>query len=136
MNPTKAMLPAPGVRELKSFSRTLGIAFALFVGVLLPFLFTTQFKTWPFVVGGLLVLWGELLPLSLRPVYAGWFRLGLALSRITQPVILAIVFFGVVTPMGWVRRKAGASRIVVKLDQHAESYRAPPQPSTRFEDPF
>jgi len=39
-----------------------------------------------------------------------WLRFGEALSRITQPIILGIVYYGVLTPTGVLRRRFGKSR--------------------------
>ena len=46
-------------------------------------------------------------PASLRGVYRGWMRIGLLLNRIVSPIVLGIVFFLVVTPMGLIMRLTG-----------------------------
>ena len=58
-------------------------------------------------IGGLLVLGGLLVPGSLGPVYRGWMRMALAISRVTTPVFLGVVYFAVLTPIGMLRRALG-----------------------------
>ncbi|HEU4749107.1 MAG TPA: hypothetical protein VFS56_11440, partial [Gemmatimonadaceae bacterium] len=45
-----------------------------------------------------------LIPGRLGPVRRAWMRLGEGIGRITTPVILAIVYYAVVTPVALVRR--------------------------------
>jgi Saxitoxin biosynthesis operon protein SxtJ len=59
------------------------------------------------VIGGALVGAGLLLPGSLGPVYRAWMRLALVLSRVTTPVFMGLIYFGLFTPVGLVRRWLG-----------------------------
>lgn len=47
----------------------------------------------------------------LVPIAARWMRVGSAISRITTPVFLTIVYLVVFTPMAWMRRVFGRSPI-------------------------
>jgi hypothetical protein len=58
-------------------------------------------------LGTLLVAAGLLAPARLGPVYRGWMRLAHAMSRVTTPVFLGVVYFGVFTPLGLVMRLLG-----------------------------
>lgn len=57
--------------------------------------------------GAVLVIAGALLPGQLSPVYRGWMRLGLALSKVTTPIFMGLIYFVVLTPMGFLLRVAG-----------------------------
>ena len=58
-------------------------------------------------LGGLLILAGLLVPAQLGPVERAWMGLSHAISRITTPVFLAVVYFLVITPTGIAMRLAG-----------------------------
>jgi hypothetical protein len=58
-------------------------------------------------VGGTLILTGLIAPLALRPVYRAWMEMALVISRVTTPIILGIMYFGVIMPIGLVRRMLG-----------------------------
>ena len=59
-------------------------------------------------VGALLVLAGLIAPTKLGAVERAWMALGRALSRISTPIVLALVYFLVLTPIGLVRRRRGS----------------------------
>jgi hypothetical protein len=62
-------------------------------------------------LGGGLLLAGLLAPGRLGPVYRGWMRFGLALSKITTPILMGIVFFLVIAPIGLVMRLFGRNPV-------------------------
>ena len=46
-------------------------------------------------------------PAALGPVYRGWMRIAHAISRITTPIVLGIMYFLVITPIGLLLRATG-----------------------------
>ena len=58
-------------------------------------------------IGFLLVAAGAFFPGVLRVPYRGWMALAEALSIVMTNVILAVVYFGVVTPIGLIRKAFG-----------------------------
>lgn len=56
------------------------------------------------LLGSALALAGLVAPGRLGPVYRAWMSLALALSKVTTPVFMAVIYFGVVTPIGVVVR--------------------------------
>jgi hypothetical protein len=62
-------------------------------------------------IGTLLVLLGVIAPGVLSPVYRVWMGAATALSKLTTPILLALVYFGVLTPIGILRRIVGKGRV-------------------------
>lgn len=58
-------------------------------------------------IGAALILSGLMLPDALRPVYRAWMGLALVISKVTTPILLALMYFGIITPIGLVRRVFG-----------------------------
>ena len=58
-------------------------------------------------VGILLVLSGLLIPGRLDLVYRIWMGLALAISKVTTPIFMGLVYFVVIMPMGILRRNLG-----------------------------
>ena len=58
-------------------------------------------------IGGLLFLAGLVVPGHLGPIHRAWMSLAAAISRVTTPIFLGIVYFLVVTPIGWLLRIVG-----------------------------
>jgi hypothetical protein len=70
-------------------------------------------------------------PVLLAPLNRLWTRFGGLLHRITNPVIMGLVFYLAVTPTALIMRCMGKDLLHRKLDRDAESYwieRRPPGP--------
>jgi hypothetical protein len=100
-------IPAPDRPGLRRFGLVTGAILAGLFGLAFPLLAGRPFPVWPFAVGGGLALWALVAPGSLRPVYRGWMRVGTVVGWVNTRVLLALVFFLVVTPMGLVMRLFG-----------------------------
>ena len=98
-------VPPATPRELRRFALAVGGAFAL-LGALL--LWRGRGAGWVLLlVGVALVAAGVVAPRRLGPVQRGWMRVALAISRVTTPIFMGIVYFLVLTPTGLVMRLAG-----------------------------
>jgi hypothetical protein len=97
--------------EGRKFGLTVGVAFLVLAGLL-----TWRGKPVGAAVAGslgaLLVVGGLIVPTRLGPVQRGWMRLAEMISSVTTPVFMAIVYFVVVTPIGWMARLAGHRPLV------------------------
>jgi Saxitoxin biosynthesis operon protein SxtJ len=51
-----------------------------------------------------------------------WFRFGLLLHRVISPVVMGLMFFGVVTPIGLLMRLFGRRPLALGFDRDAQSY--------------
>ena len=56
------------------------------------------------VLGATLVLAGLVIPGRLEPVYRRWMGLTLMLAKVTTPIFMGLVYFGLFTPMGLIRQ--------------------------------
>ena len=63
-------------------------------------------------LGGVLVAGGLVAPASLGPVYRGWMKLALLLSKVTTPIFMGLVYFGLFAPLGALRRLFGRNALV------------------------
>jgi len=55
-------------------------------------------------LGGLFALAGLLIPTYLGPVERAWMKLAHAISLVTTPVVMGVMYFGIITPVGLIRR--------------------------------
>lgn len=60
-------------------------------------------------LGAALALAALLAPGRLGPVYRSWMGLAAALSKVTTPVFMGIVYFSVITPLALLRRAFGGN---------------------------
>ena len=95
-------------RDGRRFAWTLAGAFALLAAV-------ERWRARPTValvlaiVAAAAFVAGALVPTRLGPVQRGWARLGEALSWVTRPVVLGVLYWLVLTPAGVLRRTIGRS---------------------------
>lgn len=131
-------IPELDAGGLRRFGIVTGTIIAGLFGVAIPWLLTKNYPLWPWMVFAVLALWGLAMPMSLRPVYVGWMKFGLMMSRITTPLILTIVFFAALLPTGLLMRLFRGDPLVRRFDADAESYRVPrePLPRDQVERPF
>ena len=98
-------------RAGRRFGLTLGVAF-----LVLSALFVWRGRDTPAmvtgVVGTLLGLAALAVPTRLGPVERGWMALARALSSITTPILMGIVYYVTVVPIGVVMRLLGRNPLV------------------------
>jgi hypothetical protein len=121
-------IPELDAAGLRRFALTTGVIVVVLFGLALPWLIGAHWPLWPWPVAGALALWGLIAPKTLRPVYRGWMRFGLVMSRITTPLILGLVYFALFVPIGWLMRLSGHDPMQRRLRPEAETYRTPSEP--------
>ncbi|HUQ46689.1 MAG TPA: SxtJ family membrane protein [Gemmatimonadaceae bacterium] len=57
-----------------------------------------------------------LIPSKLEPVERGWMAMAHALSKVTTPIFMGIVYFVVLTPTALIRRMAGGNPMTHKAE--------------------
>lgn len=98
--------------EGQRFGLTVGTAL-LALGVLL--LFWRHKQVTGTIIGGLgavLLLAALAVPTRLGPIRHGWMALATALSKVTTPIFMGVVFFLVLTPIGLLMRLLGHKPLV------------------------
>ena len=121
--------------EVKASSdRSFGVIVAAVLLVLSALSYWHGRAVWPVLLAGAAVLTGlaVMAPRWLAPLNRLWTKLGLLLHRIVSPVIMAFLFFGVITPIGIAMRLAGRDLLRLRFDRAATSYwleRRPPGPA-------
>jgi hypothetical protein len=83
-----------------------------------------------FAAGALLLLLGIFAPSRLSALNRVWLKVGAAIAKVVNPIVLALLFFLVVTPMAFVMRIFGKRPLRLATDRAASSYwidREPPE---------
>jgi len=89
-----------------SFGRTFFVVFALLAGLML---WRQHFWSAGLATAASIFFLGAayLRPNILKPINLLWFRFGLLLHRIVNPLVMGLLFFALFTPMGAIMRAAG-----------------------------
>jgi len=121
--------------EVKSGSdRSFGFVFcAIFVIIgLWPLLSSEGPRLWSLVIAAGFLGVALLRPVLLSPLNRLWFKFGLLLNKVVNPLIMGLVFYITVTPIGLIMRVLGKDLLGLRLSKDSESYwihRDPPGPS-------
>jgi hypothetical protein len=120
--------------EIKGSSdRAFGIVFTvLFLAIgLWPLIDSADLRIWSLVVAAVILAISLIRPILLAPFNRAWMKFGLLLHKITNPVIMGLIFFLAVTPTALIMRAMGKDPLRRKFDPTAQSYwidRDPPGP--------
>lgn len=118
------------IKELRNFGLVVGGIF-LVIG-LWPLVWRSEgMRLWAVGLGALLMPLGLLVPATLAPLFKVWMKVGHILGWINTRIILGILFYGLITPMGLVMRLFGWDAMRRVLVRDAESYRVVRQPRPR-----
>ena len=101
------LTPAEG----RKFALTLAAAFAV-VGALLWWRDHDTLRWVAFGLAAVLLALGVAIPGRLGPLHDAWMRLAHAISRVTTPVFMGALYYLVLTPAGFLRRRLGRNPLV------------------------
>ena len=107
-----------------SSDRAFGFLFSAIAGVLAA-LSEWQGRrgalVWAVVAAGFVAVTLVAPPL-LGPLNRGWRRLALLLSKLTTPLIMGLLFFVVIAPVGVIMRLAGKDPLRLRFERESASY--------------
>jgi hypothetical protein len=92
-----------------SSDRSFGFVFAAFFFILAvyPIVHGAGVRWWPMGVALAFLIAALVRPRVLAPLNRLWFGFGLLLGKVMAPVAMAILFYGVVSPIGFLMRLTG-----------------------------
>ncbi len=114
--------------------RALGLVFAVVFAIvgLWPLLDGAEPRMWSLGVAAAFLALGLIVPKALRPLNIAWFKFGLLLHKIVNPLVMALLFFTAVTPVALIMRALGKDPLHRQFDKSAKTYwieRDPPGPA-------
>lgn len=117
-----------------SSNRSFGLVFAaVFAAIgLLPLIHGGAVRIWALLVAAVFLAAALVFPSALGPLNRLWLKFGLLLHKIVSPVVLGIMFFLVITPIGLFLRARGKDPLRLKPNRQSKSYwieRVPPGPA-------
>ena len=107
-----------------SSNRNFGFVFFIVFLIisLWPLQHEDQIRIWSIVISLIFLILSLMNSKLLTPLNQLWSRFGLLLGNIVAPIVMGLVFFLVVTPVGIVMRIMGKDLIRKKLNKNNKSY--------------
>jgi hypothetical protein len=115
-------------------NRSVGLTFAAVLVLIgfAPLLRGGEPHVWSVGAGFAFAAVALIVPRALSPLNRIWTKLGLMLHKVMSPVVLGIMFFVVIMPMGLIMKALRRDPLRLRFDPQADSYwvrREPPGPA-------
>jgi len=104
----------------RTFGLVIGAVFLIIA--MMPFLKGGEPRWWAIAPAAALLGLAVIRPAVLHPLNKVWFRFGVLLHTLLSPMVLGLLFFGVVTPMALIMRMAGNRQMDIGFDPSRSSY--------------
>ncbi len=125
-NSTPATVP-----ELRKFGFLFAGMLILLFEVVLPWLKSHPVPWWPLVIAVPVAVLALIAPAALRPLHTAWLKFGAVMGFINTRIIMTVLFFVVLTPIGWLLRLCGKDPLSRRFDKSVQSYRIQSQSQTK-----
>jgi len=106
--------------DLRKFGVTVGIVILLISAAL--YLLDKDSFIYFGIIGILLLLFGIILPNLLKPLNKVWMTLAIILGWFMSRVILFILYYVIITPIGFFLKLIGKDFLHLKIDKNSQSY--------------
>ena len=119
-------------------NKSFGIVF-FFVFLLIsfyPLLNNESVRIWSLVISVIFLILGLLNSSLLLPLNKLWFKFGIFLGKIISPIIMGIIFFLVVTPIGLIMRLLGKDVLNLKLSDYKSYWIEKTGPKSKMKNQF
>ena len=107
-----------------SSNKSFGLVFfVIFIIIALwPLLNDGNIRIWSIIVSIIFLILGLLNSKILTPFNKLWMRLGALLGIIVSPIVMGVVYFGIITPIGLIMKLFGKDVLNLKLDKNKKTY--------------
>ena len=113
----------PEKQELRNFGLIFGSLVIAIFGLVIPWFTGNLWQSeWPFLIGSAVLLIALARPAGLALLYRGWMKFGEIAGWINTRVILLLMFYLLLTPVGLIMKVLGFDSMQRKLKPGATSY--------------
>tara|TARA_B110000259_G_C14004033_1_gene397347 strand:- start:1216 stop:1590 length:375 start_codon:yes stop_codon:yes gene_type:complete len=104
----------------RSTEKNFGIIFsALFFLIgLWPLLNAAEIRIWSIIIAVIFLVLAFLKPKLLKPLNHNWIKLGEIIGKVIAPIVMALVFFIIVTPISFLVRVLGKDLLKLKFSKN------------------
>ena len=102
-----------------SSNRSFGILFCIVFAIVAvwPIMNDGQLRIWPIPISFIFLVLGLLNSKLLTPLNLAWIKFGELLGRIVAPIVMAIIYFLIITPIGLFMRLIGKDLLNTKFSK-------------------
>ena len=127
------------MEEIKiSSNRSFGIVFfvVFLLVTLYPLIYGGEIRIWSLVISLIFLVLGLANSKLLSPLNKIWFKFGIVLGKIISPIIMGVIFFLVVTPIGFIMRVFGKDVLNLKYNKNKSYWIEKNGPKSKMKNQF
>ena len=119
-------------------NRSFGIVFFIvfIIIAIYPFLNQGELRLWSLIVSIIFLILGLLNSKLLLPLNKIWFKFGILLGKIVSPLVMGIIFFFVVTPIGILMRILKKDLLNLKFNKKTTYWIEKNDPKSKMKNQF
>ena len=121
-----------------SSNRSFGIVFfvVFLLIALYPLTYNSDIRIWSFIISLIFLVLGLVNSKILTPLNRVWFKFGILLGRVISPLIMGLIFFFVVTPIGLLMRLFGKDVLNLKYNSNKSYWIEKNGPKSKMKNQF
>ena len=121
-----------------SSNRNFGIVFfvVFLLVALYPLIHAEEIRLWSLIISIIFLILGLLNSKILGPLNKIWFKFGILLGKIVSPLIMGIIFFLVVTPIGFIMRLLRKDVLNLKYNKNKSYWIEKNGPKSKMKNQF
>ena len=119
-------------------NRSFGIVFfvVFLLIALYPLTYGGEIRLWSLIISSIFLTLGLLNSKILAPLNNIWFKFGIFLGKIVSPIIMGIIFFLVVTPIGLIMKSLGKDILNLKYNKNKSYWIEKNGPKSKMKNQF
>ena len=119
-------------------NRSFGIVFFIvfLLIALYPLISSGEVREWSLIVSFTFLILGLINSKILNPLNKLWFKFGLFLGKIISPIIMGVIFFLVVTPIGLIMKTLGKDLLNLKYNKKTTYWIEKSGPKSKMKNQF
>ena len=119
-------------------NRSFGIVFfvVFFIIGLYPLINDEDLRIWSIVISVIFLILGLVNSKILSPLNKIWFKFGIFLGKIVSPIIMGVIFFLVVTPIGLIMRLLRKDLLNLKYNSEHSYWIEKTGPKSKMKNQF
>ena len=118
----------------KSFGIVFFVVFLLIA--LYPLIYNEEIRVWSVIISLIFLVLGLLNSKILNPLNKLWFKFGIFLGKVISPIVMGLIFFFVVTPIGLLMRLLNKDLLNLKFNSNNSYWIEKNDPKSKMKNQF
>ena len=118
----------------KSFGIVFFVVFLLIA--LYPLIYNEEIRLWSVIISLIFLVLGLLNSKILNPLNKLWFKFGIFLGKVISPIVMGLIFFFVVTPIGLLMRLLNKDLLNLKFNSNNSYWIEKNDPKSKMKNQF